>query len=403
MNPSTVLALLLSANILKYLDRQVLYPLLPLIKSDMGLSDAQLGALASVFMLAYMCSAPVLGFLADQGKRVRWMASAVGWWSISLAATGLCRNYASLLITRSMFGFGEAGFTSVSPAFLAERYPKERRGWILAVFSMAIPVGSALGYLFGGWAGQNFGWRWALAGAALPGLFIAPLLLRLKDPRKLSRSGRDLRPKFKDYLSLYRTRSYTATTLAMAALTFALGGLAVWMPSYFTRYWGMSVAEAGLTVGAVTVTSGLVGSLAGGWIGDRLLKVTGRAYFLVSGAGLILAMPAGIAALLCPSKTGTIALLFAAETFAFLNMGPLNAVIVRVISSPMRSMAFAANIFVIHGLGDLLSPAMIGALSDRWSLRGGLVLAMAALGLAGLICLWGTRYIEEDCERIQEA
>ena len=154
---------------------------------------------------------------------------------------------------------------------------------------------------------------------------------------------------------------------------------------------------------ALTVGAGLLGSLAGGWLGDRLLKVTGKAYFIVSGVGLILALPAGVAAVLSKSYPLTLALFFAAEALAFLNMGPLNGVIVWVSAPAVRSMAFAANIFVIHALGDALSPTLIGLASDRWGLPAALVGAMSFLGAAGLFCLWGAMHVEAESAEVDRA
>lgn len=398
-----VLALLFCVNLVNYLDRQILYALLPLIQGEMGFSDAQAGALASAFMAVYMCAAPCVAYFADRGRAGRAWLISVGlvFWSAATFFSGLARSYASLFAARAAVGVGESGYGAVSPSFVAEHFPKPRRGWALAVFSAAIPVGSALGYLFGGWAGHHFGWRKAFWAAGLAGLALSALVWRLKDPRQ-GEASEGSAPSLKEYLTLYRVPSYVAATLSMAAMTFSLGGLAVWMPTFLVRTWGFNVAQAGTLFGAITVGAGLVGSLLGGWLGDRLLKVTGKAYFLVSGAGLALAVPAGVWAVLSPSLPAALAALAAAETLAFLNMGPLNGVIVSVTSARMRSMAFAANIFVIHALGDAVSPTIIGLISDRWSLRAGLVLAMLLMGVSAALCLWGSRHVERDSRRMEK-
>ncbi|MBI5596181.1 MAG: MFS transporter [Elusimicrobia bacterium] len=395
MSPRSVLLLLFCINLVNYVDRQVLYALLPLIKSEMLLSDARLGALASAFMVVYMCAAPLVGWRADRGSRVKWISGGIALWSLATGLSGLARNYVQLFAARALVGVGESGYGAVSPSFVAEHFPKERRGGVLALFSMAIPVGSALGYVMGGWVGGHWGWRSAFWVVGPPGILLALLALRLRDPRSEEQAQR-APAGLREYAALYRVKSYVASTLGMTAMTFALGGLAVWMPSFLNRAWGLSVMEAGTVFGAVTVVAGLAGSLLGGWLGDRLLRVTGKAYFLVSGAGLLLAMPAGAAAVMSKSYQGTLALLFLAEMLAFLNMGPLNGVIVSVTAPAVRSMAFAANIFVIHALGDAVSPALIGLASDHWGLELALVGTMAFLGVAGLICLWGAGHVEAD-------
>jgi len=405
--PYRVLALLFCINLVNYVDRQVLYALLPLIKVDMSLSDAKLGMLASAFMLVYMCAAPPVGYLADRGSRKNWIAAGIGLWSLATFLSGLCRSFGQLFAARAAVGVGESGYGAVSPSFVAEHFPAPQRGRVLAVFSMAIPVGSALGYVFGGAIGHHFGWRAAFFMVGIPGFLLAGLAYFLKDPRDGSEDPDLRRPDtpvtLRDYLGLYRVKSYVASTLAMAAMTFALGGLAVWMPTYFTRYWGMNVAQAGTLFGGITVVAGLAGSLLGGWLGDWLLKRTPKAYFMVSGTGLLLALPAAVLAVLSKDFHATLVLLFIAEMCAFLNMGPLNGVIVSVTASSMRSMAFAANIFVIHALGDSISPTLIGLGSDRVGLKAALVAALLFLGLAGLVCLWGAEHVERDSKEALRA
>ena len=142
--PQSVLALLFCINLVNYVDRQVLFSLLPLIKADMGVSDAKLGALASAFMLVYMCAAPLVAWRADRGSRVPWIVGGIGLWSLATGLGGLARSYVQLFLARALVGVGESGYGAVSPSFVAEHFPKEKRGGALALFSMAIPVGSAI-------------------------------------------------------------------------------------------------------------------------------------------------------------------------------------------------------------------------------------------------------------------
>lgn len=388
------LAVLLAVNLVNYLDRQILYSLLPLIQGELALTDAQAGSLASAFMAVYMLAAPPIGWLADRGRRALWIGGGVALWSVATAASGLSRGYASLFAARASVGIGEACYGAISPSFVAEHYPPERRAWVLALFSMAIPVGSALGYIAGGAIGGAWGWRNAFFLVGLPGLVLAALAVRLKDPRGDALPAHA--PAAGEYLSLFSVPSFRMVTLAGAAMTFTLGGLAVWMPTFLHRQWGLPVGQAGTIFGAITVVSGIAGSLAGGAIADRALKWNSRAYFLVSGAGLLAGLPLAAAAVLAPSFISCAALLFLAEFFLFLNMGPLNAVIVSVTGSARRSMAFAANIFVIHLLGDAFSPTLIGWASDMWGLKTALIGSSLALGLAGAFCFWGMKHYDND-------
>lgn len=375
----------------------MLYALLPLIQRDLSLTDTQAGSLASAFMLVYMVAAPPVAYWADRRGRTFWIALGIALWSVATALSGLARSFTQLFAARATVGIGESCYGAVSPSFVAEHYPAERRARVLALFSMAIPVGSALGYVAGGALGEAMGWRAAFFVLGAPGLVLAALCARLPEPQGASEArAKHPVPEPSTYMRLFKVRSFMYVTLAGAAMTFGLGGMAVWMPTFFHREFGLSVAKAGTLFGAATVVGGLIGSLAGGWLADRALARTSKAYFLVSGLGLALGMPFALLALQARSLEAALAALVVAETLLFLNMGPLNAVIVAVTPLPERSMAFAANIFVIHALGDAVSPTIIGALSDRFGLRPALGVACAALGVAGALCFAGMRRYDED-------
>ncbi|MDD5629167.1 MAG: MFS transporter [Elusimicrobia bacterium] len=399
-----VLALLLAVNLLNYVDRQVLYALLPAISTDLGLSDGQAGSLASAFMVVYMLAALPIGYLADRGGRRLWIAAGIGLWSLATAASGLAQGFAQLFAARATVGIGESCYGTISPSFVAEHFPPEKRASALALFSMAIPVGSALGYVAGGAMGQAWGWRNAFYLVGLPGLVLMVWSLRLREPPRPALSAPPPpRSALASYLDLFRVPSYACVTLAGAAMTFTLGGLAVWMPSFFHRRWDLSLGEAGTLFGGMTVAAGLLGSLFGGWIADRALRWTSRSYFWVSGLGYVAGLPLAAAALLAPSLRLCVAAMFLAEFFLFLNMGPINAVIVSVTRPEARSMAFAANILVIHALGDAASPTLIGLASDRWGLTSALLAACGALALAAAFCFSGLRHYDEDSGRIAHA
>ncbi|MCM2305716.1 MAG: MFS transporter [Elusimicrobia bacterium] len=394
-SPKGVLALLLSVNILNYVDRQIVYALLPLISADLKLSDAQAGSLASAFMIIYMLAAPPIAWIADSRGRKPWIAGGVAIWSVATGAAALATGYLSLFLSRTAVGIGEACYGAISPSFVAERFPSEKRGSALAIFSLAIPVGSALGYAGGGMLGEAIGWRHSFWVVGLPGLLLAALCLLLPDDAPHPATP----PPIEGYRDVWSVPTFRMITFAGAGMTFALGGFAVWMPTFFHRSFGLSVGDAGLRFGAVTVAAGLAGSLLGGFISDRLRRTDRTADLLVSGWGLLLGMPLAAAAIAAPTLGLSIAFLFLAEMMLFLNMGPLNAAIVSVIRIEKRSMAFAANIFVIHLLGDAASPALIGWGSDHFGLTRALLAACLTLGLGGWVCLAARKGFGRDAER----
>ena len=380
-----VFALLLCINLFNYIDRQVLYAVFPLVKVDLSLSDTALGFLGSSFMLVYMFCAPAIGYFADSGRRPLWLGAGTILWSFATALAGISKNYAQLLFARSAVGIGEAAYTTVAPSYLAEYFPAGMRARIMAFFTAATPVGSAAGYILGGLIAQHYSWRAAFYAVGLPGLLLGLLALKLSDSR-VRTPGAD-RPKFSDYAKLLHNRMFRLTALSAAAATFTLGGLAAWMPSYFTRYFGYSVGQAGLTFGTLTVAAGLLGTLLGGCAADWLLKKTEKAYFWVSACGFLISLPLALAALYANSPQQALVFFFAAEAAVFAHSGPLNAAIIAHSPENRRSMAFAAFVFIIHALGDAFSPTAIGALSDLFTLKIAVAICVCVLGIAAIFSL----------------
>jgi MFS family permease len=406
------LGLLLAVNMLNYIDRQVLFAVFPLIKIDLGLSDTALGFLGSAFMFSYLLFAPLFGWLGDHWSRTKLASGGLIVWSLATALAGYAPGYRTLLTARATVGVGEASFGTVSPGLISDYFPKEQRGRILAWFYVAIPVGSALGYLLGGVLGQRYGWHAAFLMVGVPGLLLAiPIALLRTPPRggddvSHSAAGQsqptgEVGSASTGYAALFRNRSFVYNTLAMAAMTFAIGGLAQWIPSFLNRVHALDVAKGNTIFGATTVLAGILGTLAGGWLGDRWQKKSGQGYLLVSGWGFLLGTPFAVWAILAPGLTGCMTAIFMAEFFLFLNTGPLNTVIINVTNPAVRAMAFAVNIFFIHALGDAVSPSILGWLSDQWGLRSALLITPCAMVLAGIFCFVCARYVVRDMEKVQ--
>ena len=400
------LALLLAVNLLNYIDRQVLYAVFPLIKADFRLSDTALGFLGSAFMICYMCSAPLLGWIGDRGNRVRLASCGIAVWSLATALSGIAPGYRSLLAARTVVGIGEASFGTVSPGLISDFFSKERRGRVLSYFYLAIPVGSAIGYLLGGILGFHFGWKAAFLIVGAPGLLLAAAVWFLRDPKGKAATAPELpgqKPSLAAYGSFLKNRSFVCNTLAMTAMTFAIGGLAQWMPTFLYRIHGLDVARGNTLFGAVTVLAGITGTLSGGWLGDRLQRKSAKGYLLVSGWGFLLGIPIAVFAIASQSLSGCLTAAFFAEFFLFFNTGPLNTVIVNVSPPDRRAMAFAVNIFFIHALGDAISPTLLGWFSDLWGLRAALLTTPVAIAAAAGFCFLCTRYIRDDMERADQS
>ncbi len=399
------LGVLTGVNLLNYLDRYVVSALLPALKrAPMGLDDFQLGTLMSGFLVIYLLAAPIFGRLGDRGSRTRPIAIGVLLWSLATGLSGLARNYGQLLGARALVGIGEAAYGTIAPSLLADYFLPRTRGRAFAVFNMAIPVGAALGYIVGGIVLTHYGWREAFYVAGIPGLLLAAWIWRLPDPPRGSGetdpdsltagvgTALGVQPgSWAVYPRLLRQRPYLLTVLGYAAYTFALGGLAFWMPTFLERVRGVSTVQATAGFGAIVVVTGFVGTFVGGWLGDYWLKVSRQAYLWMSGWVTLLAVPATYLALASGTPSVFYGGLVVAELLLFMSTGPINTAIVNLVGPAERACAVALSIFVIHALGDVISPSIIGGVSDITSLGAAVMIVPFAVVVSGVLWLLAAR------------
>lgn len=412
------LALLLSINLFNYLDRQVLAAVLPSLKTEFLAGDpnqnGKAGLLTTAFLVSYMCFAPVFGWLADRFSRWVLVGFSVALWSLASGWSGLAGSFTVLLITRAFVGIGEAGYGPAAPTIIADLFPLERRGRALSWFYLAIPVGGALGYAFGGKVADTLGWRWAFYLVVPPGLLLAVWALFMKDHRRgpsANASTGEAKPRanVKQMFELFRIRSYLLNTAAMTAMTFAMGGISTWMPDYIYHHRSTEFAarpdllgHINLTFGAITASAGLLATLFGGWLGDRLRTRYPGAYFLVSGGAIFFSFPATVGMLYLPFPTAWV-LIFFAVFFLFVNTGPANTALANVTPPTVRATAFALNILIIHALGDAISPPLIGWIADRSSMTTAFLAVSGTMVIASVLWLVGARFLPADTERVERA
>src|SRR5947199_1666236 len=268
------LLLLLGINLFNYIDRQILAALEPDIRASFFAPDdvnamTKTGLLGDAFCLTYMVSAQILSLFADRFSRWIIIGSAVILWSVAGGCSGLEATFAILVATRICVGIGEGGYGPAAPTILSDLFPIEKRGRIMAIFCAAIPVGSALGYVIGGLIGAHLGWRWAFYLVAPPGLLLGLLCFWQRDPRVAADNLVQKLPRrsIRDYLNLFRTRSYLINCVAQTLMTFVTGGLGFWVPAYL-RYRHQS-SGFGMTIfGLMTVVAGSSSTRLGGVIAD---------------------------------------------------------------------------------------------------------------------------------------
>ena len=389
--PRTALALLTALNLLNYIDRSVLFAVQDLIKAEFHRSDAAFGLLTSVFFVFYMCAAPFMGPLSVRFSRKRVIVVGALIWSGATLLTAFTHDFAALVIRHTLVGVGEASFVILSPTFVADMFPESKRGRVMGIFYLAIPVGTAMGYVLGGLMGPAYGWRSPFYVGAAPGVLLAILLLFVPEPPLGQFDAVEQAPDRDTLRGLFRNPAFVTATLGMAMMTFALGGLQVWMPTFLHRARNYTLGQANNLFGLSTAINGLVASLAGGWLSDYLLRRTKAAHYLVSAASLGLAIPAMWMALFFTGRVMVIGI-FLAEFLLLLNTGPLNAAVINSVGPHIRAMALAVNIFIFHLLGDVPSAYLIGYMSDKYSLQLAFLGPVAAIGLSSAILFYGMRY-----------
>ena len=400
------LAILAFINLFSYLDRYVLAGVLESLKhSDLGLSDANLGSLMSGFLVVYTLLAPVFGALGDRRSRPRLIALGVACWSFATALSGFAVNFLTLFAARAAVGVGEAAYVTIAPSLLSDYFPVRQRGRVMAIFFCAIPVGSALGYVVGGLVDKHYGWRSAFFVAGVPGLLLAALCLLLRDPPRgiqdraagapepaASKPHSSIsREAWLTYGKLLRNKPYALTVLGYAAYTFALGGLAYWMPAFLERARGIPRSEATVNFGTIVVVTGFIGTFVGGWMGDYFAKNSRQAYLWLSAAATLVAAPFVWLALTTTSTSLYTAYMVTAQLLLFLSTGPINAAIINLVIASERATAIALSVFAIHLLGDALSPLMVGALSDAFSLQEAIKILPVAVLVGGFVWVWAAR------------
>ncbi len=389
--PWTALTLLTALNLLNYIDRSVLFAVQPLVQTEFHLSDAQIGYLTSAFIGFYMVAAPFVGPLADRYSRKLIIVFGALFWSALTLVTAVTHTYWELLVRHTLVGVGEATFVTIAPTFVADLFPEEKRGRIFGIFYLAIPVGTAAGYLLGGKLGPNYGWRFPFYIAAAPGFALALAMLFVPEPERGRYDSLRETPERASLKGLVGNPAFWTATLGMAMMTFALGGLQVWMPTFLSRSRGYSLEAANEIFGGIIVVDGILASLAGGWLGDYLLPKMKSSYYFVSAVSMALGIPFMIVALFFK---GPIMLpgIGIAAFFLLMNTSPLNAAVVNSVGAHIRATAIAANIFIFHLLGDVPSPTMMGWVADRHSLQSSFILPVIAMGLPSAILFYGMRF-----------
>ncbi len=445
------LGVLTLVNFLNYIDRQILPSVAPLMAADLHLSDTEIGAMEAALLLSFTVLAPLFGRLGDRYSRTKLMAAAAIIWSIATGMTGFMDHLpvlpgpislnlpliqftlelsgvaVVLCLVRAIVGVGESSYSTITPSLIADYFPPERRATALGVFQAAIPMGFALGYVIGVVLAHFFGWRMAFMIVGLPGLITAWFVWRLrepvrgasehKEPGSASARGTGVQSVaaqeswLRTSWRILRNRDWLLSTAGYTALTFVLGAFGTWANILLVRDKGMSITQAGITLGLVILVAGAAGTFGGGWLADRLITKRRNAYFLVCAASSALGIIPVFVVLSASNSWVFVPAIFLAVFFLFINNAPFHAILINSVPPLVRATAVALNIVIIHIMGDVISRFGVGVLSDsigagrlsfistiagflaidaqRQHLTAALMVVPIMLLLSSLLFLWG--------------
>ena len=387
LRPKLTLLALTGLNLVNYLDRQVLPAVLQPLQEDLKLDKTQAGFATTAFMLGYFATAPFFGALDDRLARKWLIAAGVVVWSVGTILTGAAGGIVSLLLYRCLVGVGEASYGTLSPGWIADLFSSRQRNNALSFFYVAIPIGSALGYLLGGEVGHSHGWRSVFYVAGVLGLVFGLALLGLKEPQRgasdagASDAAGAAHPAggWRAYKQLLKNRPYLLVVFGYVAQTFAVGGFAAWAPSFLQEVRGMEFRDADRFFGIALAATGLGATVLGGLVSSAWQRRSRSGYAATLGLSALLAAPLAFAAFVDRDVARARAFLVATMFCLFFATGPVNTLLLETVPATMRSSAMAASIFAIHLFGDLWSPALVGYVAEQTSFERAVLILPAAL------------------------
>jgi MFS family permease len=349
-------------NFLNYMDRWVAASASPLIQQEFGLSDALIGLLGSAFLLVYAVAALPFGYWADRGVRTTVLGIGVTIWSLATLFTGFARNFVQLFISRAVLGIGEASYYPAGTSLLSDYFPKDQRGRVMSIWGAGSALGIAVGFAGGGYIAEKYGWRNAFFFAAVPGILFALLAFKLREPLhgSVEQRGPALKQmrdaSLRAFIGLMRIPTLRAAILSQTVLYFVLASNAFWLPTLLHRKFDLSVGRAGLLAGVVLVLGGLTGTLAGGWIADRLARKNPAAHLQVGIAGFLIGAVFIVVSLVAPLNIGPVPIFIPAFLITviclYLHSGPFTAVSQNVVSPALRASSVTMLLFISHVFGD---------------------------------------------------
>ncbi len=402
-----VLAMLLLVYTFNFLDRQILGILVGPIKADLNLTDTQLGALGGIaFALLYTSLGIPLALLADRTSRTWVITISLTIWSGFTALCGIATSFWQLFLFRLGVGVGEAGGVAPSYAVIAEYFPSHERARALSIYSLGIPLGSAAGVLLGGYVAALVEWRTAFLVVGIAGIVIAPLFrLIVREPQKgqFDAVPVEKAPMGAVFGILARKPSFWLISFGASFSSMCGYGIAFWLPSLMQRSFGLDLVQTSQFYGAVLLLGGIVGVLAGGWLGDYLGARNRGNYVLLPAVAYLLAIPFFAAGVLSSSVTAAFLLFLLPQALSYIWIGPVLSAVQHLVPPQMRASASASFLFINNLIGIGLGTMILGALSDGLTARFGvealryaILSALIFYAIAALLMALAAKSLRKD-------
>jgi len=379
-----VLWVLFGINMMNFFDRQILAAVTEPIRMEWHLNDSALGWLNTAFVLLYAAVGVPLGRLSDRWLRTRILSIGVSVWSLFTAASGLAWNYWSLFAVRLGVGVGEASCAPAANSLIGDLFPPQKRARAISIFMLGLPIGIFTSNLSSGIIAKQYGWRVTFFIACVPGLILASLALRIREPHRGGAEEHHVvgqQQEGSPYWRVLRIPTIWWIILSGALHNFNAYAVNAFLPAFLGRYHGMDLRQANTIAAVVLGAVGVVGLLGGGFLADRLRKTRANGRMLLATASLFVSTPLVYLALDRPKGdlVGFILLMGFGWMLIYVYYATVYAAIQDVVEPGLRATAMALYFFAMYVLGGSFGTSILGMLSDHYARQ-----AMAAAGATAM-------------------
>ena len=385
-----VLCLLLLANILNFVDRLLPSVLVESIRHDLHLKDTEIGLIGGLaFAVIYSFSGVGIARIADRSSPRLVIALSLGLWSIATAVSGLAQNFVQLFLARATVAAGEAGSTPAAHALIAGTYPRDRRSFVMAVFSLGVPIGAMLGLTMGGWINDAFNWHVAFFVVGLPGLLLAlSIRLFVPDPPRQALAARSEDKFWSTIRSLFALRCFRHMVTACSLFGIGSYSLNIFTAAFLIRTHHLTATKAGAAFGFAFGMGGFLGTVVGGALADWLGRRDVRWRLGVPAVGVLISVPAAFVTFTSSSLTVSVACLMLTYLFGLAYYAPTFACLQSLVPDRVRATAAGILLFFLTLIGASVGPWLVGFTSDMLAPQYGVFSLRYAMLLVPVTMLW---------------